>query len=132
VTEDGETARRLFEAIGRLDADAACALAAENYEHHVSPLIPIRLPAQVFKGHEGLRQLIAALAEGWPDFAMTVTAKPLEDGYLVEGHYEAYQGRRDGERVGHQAAFAARMWLDDSGKVRLVRAYPSEAEALAD
>src|SRR5215211_2378510 len=66
MSQNVETIRQFFEAMSRLDPDAACSLASEGYESSIARSVSLGLVQRRVRGRDGLRGRIEELAEGWP------------------------------------------------------------------
>jgi len=125
MSQDVETIRQFFEAMSRLDPDAACSLASEGYESSIARSVSLGLVQRRVRGRDGLRGRIEELAEGWPIYEIDFTVEPRGAVFLVRGRYAAYQDRHGG----HDAPFVSVVRLDDEGKVSTILSCGSEREA---
>jgi ketosteroid isomerase-like protein len=106
------------------DLDAMLAVLAKDAE-----LVPVRslVEGGSYRGHEGLRRLLAEMGEEWARFEIHPDAyREIGDCVLLLAHFEL-RGRASGVEASAPAA-----WVCEcrGGKITRIRAYSDQEEAL--
>jgi ketosteroid isomerase-like protein len=123
--EDVDTIRTGLDALNRRDLDAMLANLQPDAE-----MVPLRavLDGTVYRGHDGLRQWLADMAEDWDDLRIeTEELRDLQGGrVLVLGRFHA-RGKSSGVNLDHRAA-----WICEvaGGRMARIRFFEDAAAAL--
>jgi ketosteroid isomerase-like protein len=123
--EDVDTIRAGLAALNRKDIDGMLETLQPDAE-----LVPLRavLEGTVYRGHEGLRQWLADMAEDWDDLRIdTDEVRALEAGrVLLLGRFHA-RGKSSGVVLDQPAAWICEL---TGGKVARIRFYADADAAL--
>ena len=123
---DIETIRAGLAALNRRDVDGMLATLQLDAE-----MVPLRavLEGTVYRGHDGLRQWLADMAEDWDDLRIdSDEVRGLDGGrVLVLGRFHA-RGKSSGVRLDQPAAWICEL-VD--GKVARIRFFADAAAALS-
>jgi ketosteroid isomerase-like protein len=125
--ENVETFRRGIDAFKRRDVEALLAIVDPECEWH--PLLPVMLSgeATVYRGHEGVRQMVRDLDEAFPDLYADLTeVRDLGEQVLAIGHLRG-RGRESGMQTESEIAWLAEF---KDGKGIRCREYLDPREAL--
>ena len=123
--EDVDTIRTGLDALNRRDVDGMLAKLQPDAE-----MVPLRavLEGTVYRGHDGLRQWLADMAEDWDDLRIeTEELRDLQGGrVLVLGRFHA-RGKSSGVNLDQPAA-----WICEvaGGKMARIRFFADAAAAL--
>lgn len=124
--EDVDTIRTGLDALNRRDIDGMLANLQPDAE-----MVPLRavLDGTVYRGHDGLRQWLADMAEDWDDLRIeTEELRDLQGGrVLVLGRFHA-RGKSSGVNLDQPAA-----WICETagGKMARIRFFEDAAAALS-
>jgi ketosteroid isomerase-like protein len=124
TAEDIDLIRRMFEAFNAGDVEGMVALT-----HPDAEVYPMRaqLEGRAYRGHEGIREMIADITEDWDDLEM-VTQKFVEgdDATAVTGRLRG-RGKASGVDVDVPMGW---VWRVRDHRAIYAKAYSEEADAL--
>ena len=125
--ENVETFKRGLEAYNRRDVEAVLATVDPEVEWH--PLLPVLLEgeATVYRGHEGVRELVRELDEAFPDLQSELSeVRDLGEQVLAIGQLRG-RGKERGVKTKSDIVWLAEL---KNGKGVRIREYLDPDEAL--
>jgi len=120
-----EIAKRLTDALNRLDVDASAGLSSADFEWF--PVLAGTVEGKSFRGREGIEEYFGELRDTWEEFRLVIDEfRDLGDNVLALGRLE---GRGRGSGV--QVALPISVLCDyREGRIWRSRAFSDHGEAL--
>lgn len=127
-----EIARRLFEAIGELDGDAASAMVTDDYEGFGTRELPVGGKEQVYRGPAGLRTWIEETAGAWDHYEIErIRFRRFADALVAIGMYRVSGQKSPFGILEHSLPFVAVIRFEGD-LISSIRTYARYADAIAE